>query len=66
MSRDAWVVGVCGSFDGDRISWLAAIVDPATGEVTEIVDGPGGSTCDEGLPAPASTTDLASPAPEGP
>ena len=61
-ARDAWIVGLCGWFDDEHVWWKAAVVDPATGALAEIIDGPGDSTCDEGLPAPASRTDLAADA----
>ena len=62
--RDAWIVGLCGWFDDERVWWKAAAVDPVTGALAEIVDGPGAATCEDGLPPPGSPPDLTSPAPD--
>lgn len=39
--REVWVVGTCSSFEGDLVHWRAAIVDPASGAVFEVIDRPG-------------------------
>ena len=46
--RDRWIVGACGRFKETRGYWKAAIVDPMSGEVVEIIDGPVGKRCSEG------------------
>ena len=43
--HDTWLVGVCGAFDGTTGYWKVALVDPVSGEVTEIIDGPVGENC---------------------
>ena len=63
--RDAWIVGLCGWFDDERVWWKAAAADPVTGALAEILDGPGAVTCEDGLPPPGSPPELTTPVPGG-
>ncbi len=58
IEHDAWVVGVCGRFDGQQGYWKAALVDPESGAVTDIIDGPVGKDCRQG-PWPEASVALA-------
>ncbi len=48
IEHHAWVVGVCGRFDGQKGYWKAALVDPDSAEVSSIIDGPVGKNCRQG------------------
>lgn len=48
LDRGVWYVGACGWWDGERVRWKAATVDPASGAVSELIDAPGGADCEDG------------------
>lgn len=58
FERGIWHVGSCGGTDNESVHWRLAGVDPFSGEVLEIVDGPGiDASCNPGTwPEPEPVT----------